>query len=148
MRPTSRERVCPTHSQFHNNVECPCQHIQYTGRNAKCTLVAPPRTILELAGRSAPQRAGETAPMYLYYPPVPTSVYPNHCRPRCIRATPLWTVNWTQGVKTAVRETPYRAWGWRRDLDKIFEIGKGFVGLLETDLRNCSTTKCFKRGKR
>ena len=69
---------------------------------------------------------GETAPMY---PPVPTSVYPNHCRPRCIRATPLWTVNWTQGVKTAVRETPYRAWGWRRDLDKIFEIGKGFVGL-------------------
>ena len=27
--------------------------------NAKCTLDAPPRTILELAGRSAPQRAGE-----------------------------------------------------------------------------------------
>ena len=50
--------------------------------------------------------------MYLYYLFVPlctsppTSVYPDHCRPRCIRATPLWTVNWTQGVKTVVRETP------------------------------------------
>ena len=43
---------------------------------------------------------------------------------------------------------PIARGGWRADLDKIFEIGKGFVGLLETDLRNCSPTKCFKRGAR
>ena len=65
---------------------------------------------------------GETAPMYLYYTPVPTSVYLNHCRPRRIRATPLWTVNWTQGVKTAVRETPYRAWGVAHDLTRVLLI--------------------------
>ena len=130
-------------------VECPCEHSIYTVVcNAKCTLVAPPRTILELAGRSTPQR-WDVLPSL----PVSTSLC-THCVPpplwdRAHPSTAIVDSKLDSRCQNCTSRAPCGAWGaGGRDLDKIFEIGKGFVGLLETDWWNCSTTKCFKRGKR
>ena len=112
-----RAHVCherPTSTLFYRrrqykHVDCPCEHSIY---DVQCKIVhsARPQDNIRIGREVGTAEGGRE--MYLYYLFVPlctsppTSVYPDHCRPRCIRATPLWTVNWTQGVKTVVRETP------------------------------------------
>ena len=105
-RPTSTREIL---RRQYKHVDCPCEHSIY---DVQCKIVhsARPQDNIRIGREVGTAEGGRE--MYLYYLFVPlctsppTSVYPDHCRPRCIRATPLWTVNWTQGVKTVVRETP------------------------------------------
>ena len=111
-------RVCPTYSHpsrastiMSNVPTLPTFNIH--GVQCKMYIGRAPQDNIRIGravGTAEGGRERNVKPTCLYFC-APTSVYLNHCRARCIRATPLWTVNWTQGVKTAVRQTPYRAWG-------------------------------------
>ena len=133
MRPCRRARVCPErasttfpfqvllHSTTFPSVEGARQH---SICDAQCEMYIglAPQDNIRIGRAVDTAEAGCSTSTCFYFSlcvppplwdvlllPVSTSlcVYLHHCGVvGRIRAPPLWTVNWTQGVKTAVREPP------------------------------------------
>ena len=115
MRQCRRARVCPErasttfpfqvllHSTTFPSVEGARQH---SICDAQCEMYIglAPQDNIRIGRAVDTTEAGCSTSTCFYFS---LSVYLHHCGVvGRIRAPPLWTVNWTQGVKTAVREPP------------------------------------------
>ena len=157
MRPCRRARVCPErasttfpfqvllHSTTFPSVEGARQH---SICDAQCEMyigLAPQDNIRIGRAVDTAEAGWSTSTCFYFSLCVPPPLWGGRAHP----STPIVDSKLDSRCQNCSSRAPCGAWGaGGRDLDKIFEIGKGFVGLLERDWWNCSTTKCFKRGKR